>query len=81
MKLTTNDVRYLAHILLSDGTESISVWELCKMLEDEGYRVHFTFCIGACVSKDSGLYVMNNRIYKIPTKIKKLHHLELKKYG
>lgn len=74
MKLTPNDVRGLAKSLLRNSHESIAVWELCDLLEEEGYKVHQAFCIGACVAKDSGFYVMNNHIYKVRT----MHHIEIR---
>ena len=65
IKLTPSDVRDVAKYLLRNGTESISVWELCKELKILGYHAHYTFTIGACVAKNSGMYVQDNHIFKV----------------
>jgi len=75
IKLHPSDVRDVAKYLLQNGTESIAVWELCKELEILGYKTHFTFAIGACVSKDSGMYVMNNHIFRV----KRMNRIEIRK--
>lgn len=61
-KLSPDEVR-LAALALLEETDELPVHWLCRALRAEGFRVHFTFVLGAICATDSGMWVMDNRIH------------------
>ena len=59
-KITPDQVRDIAEFLCEEfSNEGLGIHRLAKVLEDEGFRIHETFVMGALLKKNSGFILQD----------------------